>query len=88
MMGYSDVVMVLNLRVSCFSSHSVSQCLKTKTTWSQRQFSLVLYFSQTLFLNDSTDPTELIVGHKKLNSMAFSPQANYTDRATAACWRS
>jgi hypothetical protein len=25
---------------------------------------------------------------KKLNSMAFSPQANYTDRATAACWRS
>jgi hypothetical protein len=20
--------------------------------------------------------------------MAFSPQANYTDRATAACWRS
>jgi hypothetical protein len=21
----------------------------------------------------------------KLNSMAFSPQANYTDRATAAC---
>jgi uncharacterized Rmd1/YagE family protein len=25
---------------------------------------------------------------KKLNSVAFSPQANYTDRATAACWRS
>jgi hypothetical protein len=24
----------------------------------------------------------------KKNSMAFSPQANYTDRATAACWRS
>jgi hypothetical protein len=24
----------------------------------------------------------------KLNSVAFSPQANYTDRATAACWRS
>jgi hypothetical protein len=23
-----------------------------------------------------------------LNSVAFSPQANYTDRATAACWRS
>jgi hypothetical protein len=25
---------------------------------------------------------------KKLNSVAFSAQANYTDRATAACWRS
>jgi hypothetical protein len=25
---------------------------------------------------------------KKLNSVAFSPQANYTDRATAACRRS
>jgi hypothetical protein len=25
---------------------------------------------------------------KKLNSVAFSPQAKYTDRATAACWRS
>jgi hypothetical protein len=25
---------------------------------------------------------------KKLNSVAFSPQANYTDRAIAACWRS
>jgi hypothetical protein len=24
----------------------------------------------------------------KLNSVAFSSQANYTDRATAACWRS
>jgi hypothetical protein len=24
----------------------------------------------------------------KTNSVAFSPQANYTDRATAACWRS
>jgi hypothetical protein len=25
---------------------------------------------------------------KLKNSVAFSPQANYTDRATAACWRS
>jgi hypothetical protein len=25
---------------------------------------------------------------KKLNSVAFNPQANYTDRATAACRRS
>jgi hypothetical protein len=25
---------------------------------------------------------------KKLNSVAFSPQANYTDRVTATCWRS
>jgi hypothetical protein len=25
---------------------------------------------------------------KKLNSVAFSPQANYTERATAACRRS
>jgi beta-galactosidase/beta-glucuronidase len=24
----------------------------------------------------------------KLTSVAFSPQANYTDRATASCWRS
>jgi hypothetical protein len=24
---------------------------------------------------------------KKQNSMAFSPQANYTDWATATCWR-
>jgi hypothetical protein len=24
---------------------------------------------------------------KKSNSVAFSPQANYTDRTTAACWR-
>jgi hypothetical protein len=23
-----------------------------------------------------------------IDSVAFSPQANYTDRATAACWRS
>jgi hypothetical protein len=28
------------------------------------------------------------VQKKKLNSVAFSPQANYTDRATAACRRS
>jgi hypothetical protein len=25
---------------------------------------------------------------KKTNSVAFSPQTNYTDRATATCWRS
>jgi hypothetical protein len=25
---------------------------------------------------------------KKLNSVACNPQANYTDRAAAACWRS
>jgi hypothetical protein len=25
---------------------------------------------------------------KKLNSVAFSPQANCTDQATATCWRS
>jgi hypothetical protein len=25
---------------------------------------------------------------KNLNSVACSPQANYTDRAAAACWRS
>jgi hypothetical protein len=24
----------------------------------------------------------------KLNSVAFIPQANYTDRVTATCWRS
>jgi hypothetical protein len=28
------------------------------------------------------------INPKKLNSVAFSPQANYTDRATAACRRS
>jgi hypothetical protein len=24
---------------------------------------------------------------KQTNSVAFSPQANYTDRATATCWQ-
>jgi hypothetical protein len=33
-------------------------------------------------------PIETVSLHKlKLNSMAFSPQANYTDRATATCRR-
>jgi hypothetical protein len=32
--------------------------------------------------------TSYYVQYKKLNSVAFSPQANYTDRATAACRRS
>jgi hypothetical protein len=30
----------------------------------------------------------LLISKLKLNSVAFSPQANYTDRATAACRRS
>jgi uncharacterized membrane protein len=29
-----------------------------------------------------------VIRKTKLNSAAFCPQANYTDRATAACWRS
>jgi hypothetical protein len=33
-------------------------------------------------------PTLGLLCSKKKNSVAFSPQANYTDRATAACWRS
>jgi hypothetical protein len=33
------------------------------------------------------DRAVTVIGKKK-NSVAFSPQANYTDRATAACRRS
>jgi hypothetical protein len=29
--------------------------------------------------------SEISSHHKKLNSVAFSPQVNYTDRATSAC---
>jgi hypothetical protein len=36
-------------------------------------------------VNKSCSSTKL---KTKLNSVAFSPQANYTDRATAACRRS
>jgi hypothetical protein len=31
--------------------------------------------------------TKIVFEHG-CHSVAFSPQANYTDRATAACWRS
>jgi hypothetical protein len=51
-------------------------------------------FSSTFSLYSSLNPTdqfntriELIKTKLKLNSVAFSPQANYTDRATAACRR-
>jgi hypothetical protein len=40
----------------------------------------ITIFSRTVLL-------ELVI-KLKLNSVAFSPQANYTDRATAACRRS
>jgi hypothetical protein len=31
---------------------------------------------------------DMLIYETRLDSMAFSPQANYTDRATAACCRS
>jgi hypothetical protein len=45
-------------------------------------FRFVFLFILTSFL--TTKPS-LVQLKKKLNSVAFSPQANYTDRATAAC---
>jgi hypothetical protein len=46
---------------------------------------------ETLFTLEVRGPQfalPLYENQLKLNSEAFSPQANYTDRATAACWRS
>jgi hypothetical protein len=34
------------------------------------------------------DFIDTVYNQLKLNSVAFSPQANYTDRGTAACRRS
>jgi hypothetical protein len=49
----------------------------------------IIFSDRPLFLSKRT-PTSQIVNDntKKLNSVAFSPQANYTDRATAACRQS
>jgi hypothetical protein len=54
-------------------------------------FSLVLSLLNTRIYYENTFrkyPLFILIWELKLNSMAFSPQANYTDRATAACRRS
>jgi hypothetical protein len=35
----------------------------------------------------TSSPPYPFMAYKQTNSMAFSPQANYTDWATATCWR-
>jgi hypothetical protein len=49
-----------------------------------------LYFEivETLHAYSSQNLLNIGIMYLKNNSMAFSPQANYTDRATAACQRS
>jgi hypothetical protein len=42
-------------------------------------------FSDKVDIEGIFEPT---TGNEKKNSVVFSPQANYTDRATAAYWRS
>jgi hypothetical protein len=46
------------------------------------------HYSPTGLPFDAMKSELLAVSLNKLNSVAFSPQANYTDRATAACRRS
>jgi hypothetical protein len=46
------------------------------------------YFQQEGSLHDhSQDLNFYIASQTKTNSMAFSPQANYTNWATATCWQ-
>jgi hypothetical protein len=47
---------------------------------------LGIYFYQNVV--SERDPGLGNIKNLNLNSVAFSPQANYTDRATAACRRS
>jgi hypothetical protein len=48
---------------------------------------LTRYMNKT-YVEDHEKVSSLLFHSKKLNFVAFSPQANYTDRATAACRRS
>jgi hypothetical protein len=51
-----------------------------------KTFAMIYHITRRLFLENSC--LHHLKTKKKLNSVAFSPQANYTDRATAACRRS
>jgi hypothetical protein len=51
---------------------------------------LGLQFSPEFFVLHSATQnrnTEMSQINKKLSSVALNPRANYTDRATAVCWR-
>jgi hypothetical protein len=51
--------------------------------YNKNQFYVNSVDLSTLSISNSNEKTKL-----KLNSVAFSPQANYTDQAAAACRRS
>jgi hypothetical protein len=61
-----------------YVGHLVScKCSIFLACWLWTPFNPVFTYIEDIFRPTTTN-----------NSVAFSPQANYTDRATAACWRS
>jgi hypothetical protein len=64
--------------------NSKINCMKVQT-YTIYKFSLNIKCTFKIFRQEYSYVMKL---KKKLNYVAFSPQANYTDRATAACRRS
>jgi hypothetical protein len=56
-------------------------------TFSSRDCKILIFVKMLIFIYWLLFSTNPHSHDKKLNSVAFSPQANYTDRATAACRR-
>jgi hypothetical protein len=67
----------LNTKLEIRDLYGVSRSSKSEIGILDRLISLTLF----MVLKKRNTKT-------KLNSVVFSPQANYTDRATAACWQS
>jgi hypothetical protein len=74
----SRKLILLNIREAVHSSEIPINFYQT--TWHTSQ--------KTVFFIDTAKKTSNLISLTSLNSMAFSPQANYTDRATAACRQS
>jgi hypothetical protein len=59
-------------------------CIKIRNIFTVTEVSS-LYFDRTLVINNI--PKSIIDANEQTNSVAFIPQANYTNWATATCWR-
>jgi hypothetical protein len=81
---------IIGTKNICCCRHDSKSLSACKHIWSSRSDYVLIPIVLTYFVSTKTLETKIYknISYIKLNSMAFSLQANYTDRATAACRRS